>query len=296
MDSQSSVLVKLMSGTLTFHDHIIEKDYWYDRKMKSLQTCGSAVCIVGIITVVALTCRLPLSVVLCMDGYLMALYLLLKLTEMVPKHTLGNFISSWELINRADVRVFATLASGLVIACLIDFGWIFDGVIVWMIWCSHLSIFLLWGIFCHMSYRIYVALLFTCTALNTLFVPRYCASYCQKDVMLSHLSRAASEIDRIVQQIIWMGWQADSSRISEGPYPCWIVLCFIQWSVGFLFFSTVFYCVEFFSRVEYIASSYEISWYRRCQLWRSWRNAMLISAWIVLVGSLMIWETLKMAT
>lgn len=294
MDSQPSVLVKLMSSTLRFHDQHTEEEYWNGQQAKKLWARDSTVCTFGVITGITLLFRLPVTAIWCLVGHLIVLYLALKVAKSIPKHSLRDIISCRGKGSFSNWRLAATLIAGLLIPIFPGASWAVDAMTSWMVWCSHMSVFLLWGMYWRLEYRTHVVLLFACSALNTLFVPRYCASCHEGSSLQFQFSSVSLEIDHMFQKIVWMGWQDDLEHLNRGRYACWMVLSFMQWSIGLLLLSAVMYCVDFFSRVRYIASSYQISRYRRCQIWRSWQSTILISAWVVLVGSMMIWEILKM--
>lgn len=158
-----------------------------------------------------------------------------------------------------------------------------------------------------LKFKLHVVLQFICTIISTVHTPSYCEANFS-DVKYEPVFRSIGQaIENAVHKVVWLGL-SQSKGDENLHFNCWIIVCFLQWSVGFLLSTMLIYILELCSRAHYCFCSMEslqisiqkdsiekgvtgvsIGWMLQTLL----QDAVVISTWVLLVSTITVWEILK---
>lgn len=145
-----------------------------------------------------------------------------------------------------------------------------------------------------LKFRSHLVLQLVSVATATQFVPLHCSAWFRDDSFGPIIGKVAGHIESASQVLLTLRLPSEPPKIilRDGDSTCWLVICFFQWTVCILS-SGLLYCLESHFRVVYLLSAWEPDRKGRQDLWRVWRDSVVMCCWTCVIVSLAAYSILK---
>lgn len=149
------------------------------------------------------------------------------------------------------------------------------------------------GVGLRLPFRLHLVVEFLCCTIAMLLIPSSNETWFLKDERISIVCQFVGQtIDRTIRMLLLVGGNAEQ----EQQYSCCFVMYFFHWAVGFVVSSAVIYCLESYSRMEFILNSGQLTQQKQKEVLRVWWLSLPTSLLGTVIGAALLWELLKVAS
>lgn len=139
---------------------------------------------------------------------------------------------------------------------------------------------------------------FIVTALTAAMTPGYCLAGFGHSRFRSAFQSLGSSIDAALRSpamgAVAMAAPAQEEAGQPHNYSCWMVVTYLQWTVGFFLTSLVVHCIEGWSRMKYASWALDGGPKLERQLRKYLLGSVFTALGVACIGSMICWEVLKM--
>ncbi|CAD7696851.1 unnamed protein product [Ostreobium quekettii] len=145
-----------------------------------------------------------------------------------------------------------------------------------------------------LPFRLHVAVQFLSCTVAMLFVPSYVKAWeLQGEALAGACRSVGGTVDWALRALVWVGPAEAGEEGLRDRCSCCLVMYFLQWVVGFVAPSAFIYCVESYSRKDYIFEHGRLTRKERRTVRRAWRRAVPSAMLCAVIGAVTLWELLK---
>lgn len=277
---------------LTFRDPTLEYTFWYRRVTNLLWLCDRITYSLGIILSFVTYFKLQLAISTAV------------LLSIAPAFFCGCCLA-WTFSHKTNYMRWRTeciVVMRPMLVLTISTTWVYilppeaslSFVMARLVFNPTFHVLLSLNIGFQLQFRHQLLLQLVSVAIATYFVPLHCSAWFRDDSFSPLITKALGIIDSVVR-VLWT-WRIPSkcpeNILMNGNSACWLVMCFIQWTVSVLS-SGLLYCLESYSRVVFLLSAWEPDRKGRQNLWKFWREGIVMCCWTCLILSVSLYSVLN---
>lgn len=134
-----------------------------------------------------------------------------------------------------------------------------------------------------------------CTVICMSFAPMYCNVWIDgtRGVLVSRIKSKIEEGLQMLMTLKFKPLSSETQQVDNNESDCIVVFTFCMWVLGFLMPCLCVYGMELHSRILYLMSGKVPDAPVGRQLWKAWREGMLLPCWTFLVASVIFYAILQ---